>query len=130
MYLSLQKPATEATNKKGKTSRKSVSVYTMMLDKFQNDVPKGAARQKLEQEGKTKRMFASRTSSPQQVNEKIGVAFGTNDYTFLECIKGGNKLIISSNQAMDGRDVIERRGCLYLFRNTPKVKATCTSSVQ
>jgi len=54
--------------------------------------------------------------------KKIQFAFGTNDYTYLECIKGGNKLMISSNQSIDGKDVIERRACLYLVRNTPKVK--------
>jgi len=71
---------------------------------------------KLEKDGNTKKIYASRIDSSQQINKKIQFAFGTNDYTYLECINGGHKLLISSNQSMDGRDVIERCGCLYLFK--------------
>jgi len=93
-----------------------------MLDKFQPDTPRGDARAQMISSGKAKRIQASRTHTSSEISEKISVAFGTKDFTFLECVRGGNKLIISSNQAMDGRDAIERRGSLYLFRNTNKVK--------
>jgi len=93
----------------------------MMLEKFQGDVPKGEPRKKLTDTGKEKRIYVSRGDDHQSVKEKITGAFHTENYLYLECIKGGNKLIINTNQQMDGREVIERRGCLYLCKSTSKV---------
>ena len=50
------------------------------------------------------------------MDTKIRAAYGVEKYFFLECIKGGNKLVLSSNQKMNGSDIIVRRGCLYLSK--------------
>jgi len=46
-----------------------------MLDKFQIDVPKGYACKKLEKDGNAKKIYASRTDSSQQIDEKNTVCF-------------------------------------------------------
>jgi len=73
---------------KGKTSKKRVCINVMMLEKFQNDVPKREARKPLKHNGKEKRIFASRGDSHQHIKEKINWAFHTDSYLYLECIKG------------------------------------------
>ena len=70
----------------------------------------------LEVNGKFKRLFVSKCDNHEAVDTKIRNVFGIEQYLFLECIKGGNKLIVSSNQQMTGNDVIVRRGCLYLSK--------------
>ena len=56
------------------------------------------------------------------MDQRICAAFGITKYLFLECVKGGNKLAISSNQRMDGHDLIVRRGCLYLCKDVDKIR--------
>ena len=64
----------------------------------------------------------SRSDTHKDLDERISWVFGIKKYKFLECVKGGNQLIISSNQHMDGIDAINRRGCLYLCKDTGKVR--------
>jgi len=49
-------------------------------------------------------------------SEKIAGAFHAENYLYLECIKGGNKLIISTNQQMDGRDDVGVFTCVKYFK--------------
>jgi len=86
------------------------------LDGYQENVPKGPLREELELNGKLKRISVTKETSPPQVKEKICSAYKIEDYTYLECIRGGNKLIRSSNQLMNGKEAIVRRGCLYLCK--------------
>ena len=109
------------TKTNGKRSRK-VSVTVFLLDKFQEDIPKKGKRKLLEaDEKKMRKIFVTRTDTPSELRMKISWVFGTNDYKYLECVSSGNKLILSSNQHMNGRDAIERRGALYLCRSTMEV---------
>lgn len=106
---------------KAKGSRK-VSVKVFMLDKFQKDVPKRDKRKALEADKrKMRKIFVTRNDTPSELKMKISWVFGTNDYKYLECVSSGNKLILSSNQQMNGRDAIERRGAMYLCRSTMEV---------
>jgi len=92
-------------------------------DKFQEDVPKSKKRKALEADKKKMRkIFVTRTDTPSALRMKISWVFGTNDYKYLECVSSGNKLILSSNQHMNGRDAIDRRGALYLCRSTMEVR--------
>ena len=101
-------------DKKKDMKKKCVTVTVVLLDKFQENVPKKSNRALLEQKNKIKKLFVSRSDTHDNLDERIRWVFGVNEYTFLECIKGGNKLIVSSNQHMDGLDAIQRRGSLYL----------------
>ena len=93
----------------------------MLLERFQEDVPKRAIRRKLEEEKKVKKLFVSRADTHEDLDKRICWIFGIRNYTFLECINGGNKLVVSSNQQMDGQDAIQRRGCLYICKSAAKV---------
>ena len=93
-----------------------VTVTAVLLDKFQDNVPKGKTRKMLEVSGRFRRLFVSRCDDHGAVDTKIRNLFGVEQYLFLECVKGGNKLIVSSNQQMNGSEVIVRRGCLYLCK--------------
>jgi len=79
-------------------------------------VPKGRERISLEAGGKLKRLYVNKDASHNDVKEKICTAYNIRSFTYLECVKGGNKLIVSSNQLMDGNEAIVRRGCLYLCK--------------
>jgi len=72
----------------------------------------------MEREGRFRRLSILKSDSYAQVNMKIYEAYRISNlkYKFLECIKGGNKLVISSNQAMNGSEAILRRRCLYLCK--------------
>ena len=106
--------------KKGKASKKkpptSIPITAVLLDKFQENVPRGEARTLLKQNGYFKRLYAHKDQDHRAVDSTIRTAFNVDSYLFLECIRGGNKLIRSSNQRMNGTDVIVRRGCLYLCK--------------
>jgi len=108
-------------DKKKDMKKKTVTVTAVLLEKFQENVPKKSGRAVLQWEKKIKKLFVSRTDTHNDLDERIRWVFGVNKYTFLECIKGGNKLIISSNQHMDGLDAIHRRGSLYLCKEIDKV---------
>ena len=113
--------STKLTKTNGKRSQK-VSLTVFLRDKFQEGVPKKGKRKLLEADGKKMRkMFVTQTDTPSKLRMKISWVFGTNDYKYLECVSSGNKLILSSNQHMNGRDAIERRGALYLCRSTMEV---------
>lgn len=107
----------ETSKRKG---RKKVTVTVMLLERFQEDVPKGVTRRKLEEEKKQMKLFVSRSDSYEDLDKRICWVFGIHDYTFLECVNNGNKLIVSSNQQMDGQDAIQRRGCLYICKSAAK----------
>ena len=107
-------------DKKKDTKKKTVTVTAVLLDKFQENVPRKSSRE-LQQKNKIKKLFVSMFDTYNDLDERIRWVFGIDDYTFLECIKGGNKLIISSNQCMDGLDAIHRRGSLYLCKGIDRV---------
>ena len=102
--------------------KRVVSVKAILLEKFQKNVPKKSSREFLQQQQRMKRLFVSRSDTHKHLDEKISWVFGVKEYKFLECIKNGNQLVISSNQHMDGVDAINRRGCLYLCEDTGKVR--------
>ena len=86
------------------------------MDKYQENVPRGTAREEIEYDGKFKRINATNETSPAQVRERICNSYKIDQFKYLECIRSGNKLIVSSNQKMNGKDAILRRGCLYLCK--------------
>ena len=117
---------------KGKAKKKrkrTVTVTALLLDRFQNDTPKGASRKILEQEGRFKRLYITKYDTYDEVHLRVCGAYKITNYAFLECIKGGNKLAVSSNQKMNGQDLIVRRGCLYLCKDVDKVCTFVTDLV-
>ena len=104
-----------------KKSLRKVSVTVVLLERYQKNVPRNADKKMLQDEGKYKKVFFTRADSPKEVKAKISWAFKTADlaadtFSYLECTSSGSKLILSSNQLMNGNDAIERRGCLYICK--------------
>ena len=107
---------------KGKAkSKRKVGVTVVLLDKMQTDVPKNKERIELERAKKICKIFVARCDSQAEIRTKICSVFNISDYTVLECIRAGSKLITSSNQQLNGVDTIDRRGCLYLCKKAAKV---------
>ena len=76
-----------------------------------------------------KRLYITKCDTYDEVHLRICGAYNIANYTFLECIKGGNKLAVSSNQKMNGQDLIVRRGWLYLCKDVDKVCTFVTDLV-
>lgn len=87
-----------------------------MLDVVQERVPKGNSKAELEQANKIRNIFITRSNSKSEVKQKICSMFDVRDYTVLECVHAGSRLIVSCNQELNGLDAIQRRGCLYLAK--------------
>ena len=80
-------------------------------------------------DGKLKRIKVRRNDTPATVRTKILGAYTVVkfDYHYLECFCYGSKLILSSNQVMNGKDAVDRRGCLYICKK-PQVRTSYTFS--
>ena len=87
-----------------------------MLDAVQEKVPKGDSKKELEQTNRKLNIFMARSDSKNDVKQKICSVFNVKDYIVLECIRAGSRLIVSSNQELNGLDAIQRRGSLYLAK--------------
>jgi len=102
-------------------------VTVALLDKFQSYVPKGPSRKSMEENGKYKKIRVARSDTDKTIREKILAAFKMKiEYYYLECVSFGSKLFKSSNQAMNGQDATDRRGCLYICKKSQQVHI-CTS---
>jgi len=66
---------------------------------------------------KIRRIIVKRSDTASTVKSKIVAAFGQKlEYLYCECVSCGSRLIESPNQAMNGHDAVERRGCLYMYK--------------
>ena len=86
----------------------------VMLDAIQEKVPKGDSKRELEKANRIRNIFMARSNSKSEVKGKICSVFDVKEFTMLGCIHAGSRLIVSSNQELNGLDAIQRRGCLYL----------------
>lgn len=84
-----------------------------MLKKYQSTIPRGEARQELSQNNRVKKVVINRNYSPAEVHAVILAAFGCNDFTILECVKGGY-LLRAEDKELTSQLAIDRRGALYL----------------
>ena len=93
----------------------------MMLKSFSPFIPRGHPIGLLKQEGREIMLQFRPSMSPQEVRNTIirgfSKAHGLDNWTYLAC-DSDNHLFISKNQQLDGNDVINRKGCLYIC---PKV---------
>ena len=114
--------ATSAHSKKKKFCSSSVkpkdsSVTVIMLPKYQSQIPRGEAREKLTRDNRVQIISLNRQMTPKEVVTKIQGAFKCKEFTILECAKGGY-LLKSGDTVLTGQLAIDRRGALYLCENT------------
>lgn len=77
-------------------------------------VPKNKIRQKLSSEGRIHSVKVTKGMSSREVKNLIMRTFQVSDYTVLECDDTGHNLLKRIDQSIDGSDVLELRGALYL----------------
>ena len=106
---------------KSTPSKRKVAVTLVLLDVLQDDIPKNSTRIELQQANRIRKIFVTRYDSRTEVKRKICSLFNVKEYTVLDCICAGSKLIVGSNQELNGADAIDRRGCLYLCKSIAKV---------
>ena len=111
--ISVEKKKKKAAVSQGRPT----NVKIMMLKSF---FPRGRPRALLKQ-GREIMLQFRRSMSPQEVRNTIihgfSKAHGLDNWTYLAC-DSDNHLFISKNQELNGHDVINRKGCLYIC---PKV---------
>ena len=76
--------------------------------------PKNKDRQKLTSEGRILSVKVTRSMSSQEIKNLIIRAFQITEYTVLECDDTGHNLLRRINQSIDGNDLTDLRGALYL----------------
>ena len=115
--ISVEKKKKKAAVSQGRPT----NVKIMMLKSFSPFIPRGRPRALLKQEGREIMLQFRRSMSPQEVRNTIirgfSKAHGLDNWTYLAC-DSDNHLFVSKNQELDGNDVINRKGCLYIC---PKV---------
>ena len=110
---------------KGKQAKKKKSIPTkskpsnvdvVLLQKYQEDVPKGAARNKLKKCGRIQQIKLTRAMTATDVEKIIKRAFkhlGLKKFMSLGVDTTGHYLSRSTGE-LDGQQAISRRGALYL----------------
>ena len=87
--------------RKGKTPKKKprITITAVLLD-IQENVPKDNARKMLKVNECVKfgRLLVFKCDNHEAVDTKIHNVFGIEQYLFLECVKGGNKLSAPINR--------------------------------
>ena len=102
----------KATTVKGVQRPMTISV--VMMKEYCPLVPKNKARQKLSSEGRILSIKVTRGMSNQEIKNLIMRTFQITEYTVLECDDTGHNLLRRIDQSIDGSDVMDLRGALYL----------------
>ena len=109
------------------SSGRPTNIKVMILKKFSPFIPRGRPRNLLRQEGREVTLQFRRTMKPDEVQDVIIRGFpALHDlpWSYLAC-DSDNRLSMSKNQQLDGNDIINRKGCLYIC---PKVNITIVVS--
>ena len=111
--------AKEAHEKKKKFegASKDSAVTVVMLKNYQTRVPRGEYRKYLANNNRVQKININRNMAPEEVREKILLAFKCTSFEYLECAKGGY-LLKAIGQNLTSQLAIERRGALYLCEDS------------
>ena len=88
-----------------------------MLKAYENFVPKGEMRKKLNQKGRINYVQLSKSMTAAQVSMSIKMAFRhlkISNYSVLSIDHSGHFLYYASIDNIDGLAAVSRRGALYL----------------
>ncbi len=114
----------KAANAQGRVT----NVQVVMLHSFTPNLPRGKCRADLKKDGGIQTLQFRRSMTPLQVQNQIIRGFQSiadlHAWTVLE--SSYNRLAAAKKQMIDGEDVINRKGCLYLCQ---KPKAVCKGQI-
>ena len=99
----------KATAAKGKGIQRPTTVSVVLMKEYSPLVPKNKDHQKLMSEGRVTRSISS-----QEIKNLIIRAFQITEYTVLECDDTGHNLLRRIDQSIDGNNLTDLRGALYL----------------
>ena len=122
LTVSEEKRKKKAANSLGRPT----NVKVMVLKSFSPYIPRGRPRNVLKQEGREKSLLFRRSMNAAEVRSTNVRGFSnittlqekTWCYLHSDC---DNHLTVHKNQALDGNDVINRKGSLYICPTPPKV---------
>ena len=106
-----------AKNKKDtavKGVQRPTTVSVVMMKEYCPITPKNKARRILLSEGRILSIKVTRGMSSREIKNLIVRAFQIPEYTVLECDDTGHNLLRRIDQSIDGNDVLNLRGALYL----------------
>ena len=114
----------EKKKKKAAVSQgRPTNVKVLILKSFSSFIPRGKPRNLLRQEGREITLQFRRSMKHDEVKDTIIRGFpalqNMEGWSYLAC-DSDHRLSVSKNQKLDGNDVINRKGCLYISP-TPKV---------
>lgn len=104
----------KTTPAKGKGIQRPMTVSVVLMKEYSPLVPKNKDRQKLTSEGRILSIKVTRNMSSQEIKNLIIRAFQITEYTVLECDDTGHNLLRRIDQSINGNDIMNLRGALYL----------------
>ena len=120
------------------------SVKVMALKSFTKYIPRGKQRSTLKKADRERSLLFKRSMTSEEVRCTIAMGFSDiaavreKNWTYLQC-DCDNHLAISKNQALNGNDVINRKGSLYIcelllptqvsFANNHYYEEVCTKKI-
>ena len=115
-----EKRKKKAANVQGRPT----SVKVMVLKSFTPYIPRGKPRNDLKKNGRERSLLFRRSMTADDVRSTIARGFSDitvvkdKTWTYLQC-DSDNHLAISKKQALDGNEVINRKGSLYICPTPP-----------
>ncbi len=108
--------SSQKKKKAANTPGRATNVQVMLVKNFISNIPRGKYRNELKGEGRVQTIQFKRSMSTLEVKNQIVRAFRNIDnlqeWEYLQT--DTNHLHVAKNQEMDGNDVINRKGFLYL----------------
>jgi hypothetical protein len=116
--------ASESKRKKKafSASGRVTNVQVVILKKFTPNLPRGKIRSDLKKSGRILTVQFRRSMSELQAKNPIMQSFRTlqiESWTVMDT--RDNHLEAAENQSLDGEDIINRKGCLYLCQKQVQV---------
>ena len=106
-----------AKKKAFKKKPKTCSITVVLLKKFKSALPKGKERRELNAAGRIKNINFHRLMTSHDVKSVLQKAFRSvkelKSFIVLEN-EGGSKLVCADYQQLTGKEVVDRRGALYI----------------
>ena len=97
--------------------KKCSSVTVMLMKEYSSKLPKRSDKDELLAQGRVQSIKVNRQMKAEEVKRLILKAFSVTHYTVLHCDGVSKFLMKSSDQNVDGNDLADKRGGLYLCEN-------------
>ena len=97
----------EKGEEKTKLTKRKVRAIVLVLNAMQMEALKNSKKNYRDDKKSLKHLSVTRCDLQTVITMKTCFVFNATDYTVLECIRAGSKLITRSNQHFNGVDAID-----------------------